>query len=109
VPYCDDEHLRVLDSLKCLRGAVERARIVGCSEEYAADLIRYFWADMPEDEIERAKHCRRIAPSTLYPLLPAQSSYLDYGPARGRHVANHPATFVGSYGAELDEAAMSWR
>lgn len=104
-PYCDDKHLRILDSLKCLRGMVERARIVGCSEEYATDFIRYLWVDMPEDESERAKHCRRIAPSTLYPLLQGQSSYLDYGPARGCHVVKHPATFVGFYGADLDGAA----
>lgn len=107
--HCTDKHLKVLDSLKCLGGIVKRARIVGCSEEYTNDLIRYFWVDMPQDEKEWIKHCRRIAPSTLYPLLPGQSSYLDYGPGRGRHIVKHPATFIGPYGVEIGEAAVDRR
>lgn len=107
VPYVDDDHLRILNPLKCLRGMVERARIVGCTDDYTAELIRYLWLNMPEDESERAKHCRHISPSTAYPLLPGQSSYLDYGPDRGHHVLKHPATFVGSYSDDGPEASTS--
>lgn len=105
-PYCADEHLKIMDSLKCLRGMVERVRIVGCSEEYTSDLIRYLWKDMPEGTSERMKHCRRTAPSTLYPFLPGQLSYLDYGPVKGKQIVKHPRTFVSAYGGGVNEVAM---
>ncbi|KAL1847268.1 hypothetical protein VTK73DRAFT_10382 [Phialemonium thermophilum] len=92
VPICDDQHLAILDPLGSLRGAVERVRIVGCSEERTSELIRSLWADVPQDEAQRSKHCRRVAPSTLYPLLPGQKSRLDLGPGRGRRVIEHPET-----------------
>ncbi|ROT36313.1 hypothetical protein SODALDRAFT_217165 [Sodiomyces alkalinus F11] len=76
VPYCPDSALRVCDPIMQLRGLVESIRICGFSEAYTKTLIQGLFT-LPEDRDMLKHHTYRIAPSTLWPRIPGQSSLID--------------------------------
>jgi hypothetical protein len=96
-----------LNALRCLRGRVERARVVGCTEHLTAELLRYLWEDIPEDESQQLDHYHRVTPSTMYPLIPGQWSYLDYGSTAGCKLVKHQQRAVEQDSDRMDIEAKA--
>jgi hypothetical protein len=76
-PYCPEESLYACNSLFKLRGLVDSIRTCGFSSEYTHKLIHQIFILPGADDLKH--HAYRIAPSTLYPRLPGQYSWVDAG------------------------------
>lgn len=76
VYYCPDSYLDICDRLLALRGRVNSVRICGFSEEYATRFVDAMFPSAPRD---LRQHCYRVAPSTVWPRLSGQKSYVDTG------------------------------
>lgn len=75
--YCPDKHLSICNHLARLRNKVTSLRIVGFSDEYSHALIATIFPQSKALPI--ANHSYRVAPSTLWPRLRGQKSWVDAG------------------------------
>lgn len=75
--YCSDKHLSICNHLARLRNKVTSLRIVGFSDEYSHALIATIFPQVKAFPI--ANHSYRVAPSTLWPRLRGQKSWIDAG------------------------------
>ncbi|KAM0466685.1 hypothetical protein ACHAPV_000190 [Trichoderma viride] len=75
--YCPDKHLSICNHLARLRNKVTSLRIVGFSDEYSHALIATIFPQLKTLPI--ANHSYRVAPSTLWPRLRGQKSWVDAG------------------------------
>lgn len=75
--YCPDKHLSICNHLARLRNKVTSLRIVGFSDEYSHALIATIFPQAKVLPI--ANHSYRVAPSTLWPRLRGQKSWIDAG------------------------------
>ncbi|KAK6446077.1 hypothetical protein FP744_10002326 [Trichoderma asperellum] len=75
--YCPDKHLSICNHLARLRNKVTSLRIVGFSDAYSHALIATIFPQVKAFPIEN--HSYRVAPSTLWPRLRGQKSWIDAG------------------------------
>lgn len=75
--YCPDKHLSICNHLARLRNKVTSLRIVGFSNEYSHAIIATIFPQLKALPI--ANHSYRVAPSTLWPRLRGQKSWIDAG------------------------------
>ncbi|KAK1254699.1 hypothetical protein MKX08_008694 [Trichoderma sp. CBMAI-0020] len=75
--YCADKHLSICNHLARLRNKVASLRIVGFSDEYSHALVATIFPHLKAFPI--ANHSYRVAPSTLWPRLRGQKSWIDAG------------------------------
>ncbi|KAM0478133.1 hypothetical protein ACHAPX_005321 [Trichoderma viride] len=75
--YCPDKHLSICNHLARLRNKVTSLRIIGFSDEYSHALIATLFPQSKSSPI--ANHSYRVAPSTLWPRLRGQKSWIDAG------------------------------
>ncbi|KAL6888075.1 hypothetical protein GGI43DRAFT_430995 [Trichoderma evansii] len=75
--YCPDKHLSICNHLARLRNKVTSLRIVGFSDEYSHALIATIFPQAKS--VPAANHSYRVAPSTLWPRLRGQKSWVDAG------------------------------
>ncbi|UKZ90384.1 uncharacterized protein TrAFT101_005407 [Trichoderma asperellum] len=75
--FCPDKHLSICNHLARLRNKVTSLRIVGFSDEYSRALIATIFPQAKAFPIEN--HSYRVAPSTLWPRLRGQKSWIDAG------------------------------
>jgi hypothetical protein len=95
-PYCPDEALSVCNPFKNLRGLVDGIRLCGFSKRYAHELIQALFP-LPSDMRDLKYHGYRVAPSSLWPRLPGQTSYVDIGDETivlDNHMYPGPGSFV---------------
>lgn len=76
--YCPDEELKVCEPLVQLRGMVDSMRLTGLNDQYTHYLLRRIF-QIPTDNTILKQHSYRVAPSTVWPRLPGQSSWIDSG------------------------------
>ncbi|KAH7140096.1 hypothetical protein B0J13DRAFT_61170 [Dactylonectria estremocensis] len=74
--YCPNSYLDACDILLELSGRVNSLRICGFSQEYATSFI---YAMFPSARTQTKQCCYRVAPSTVWPRLSGQKSYVDSG------------------------------
>ncbi|KAM5350596.1 hypothetical protein ACJ41O_007101 [Fusarium nematophilum] len=74
--YCPDSYLVLCNHLLRLKGRVDSLRMCGFGESYTARFIGTMFPDV-KNELER--HAYRVAPSTIWPKLSGQKSYVDVG------------------------------
>ncbi|UKZ49262.1 hypothetical protein TrVGV298_003507 [Trichoderma virens] len=75
--YCPDKHLFICNHLLRLRNRVTSLRIAGFSDAYSHAFIATLF---PEAKfLPLAQHSYRVAPSTLWPRLRGQKSWIDAG------------------------------
>ncbi|KAH7166301.1 hypothetical protein EDB81DRAFT_782075 [Dactylonectria macrodidyma] len=74
--YCPDSYLDTCDSLLELSGRVNSLRICGFGQEYSTFFIN---AMFPSARTQTKQYCYRVAPSTVWPRLSGQTSYVDLG------------------------------
>ncbi|PKK46796.1 hypothetical protein CI102_8671 [Trichoderma harzianum] len=75
--YCPDKHLSICNHLLRLRNKVTSLRIAGFSEAYSHAFIATLF---PEAKfLPLAQHSYRVAPSTFWPRLRGQKSWVDAG------------------------------
>lgn len=77
--YFPEKCFVVCDGLWELRGLWDSVRFVGFSNEYVEKIVPFMWEGKPTQS-ECAKHTTIYTPSTFYPGMPGQSSYLKFGP-----------------------------
>jgi hypothetical protein len=75
--YCPDKHLSICNHLARLRNKVNSLRIVGFSDAYSHALIATIFPQLKAFPVEN--HSYRVAPSTLWPRLRGQKSWIDAG------------------------------
>lgn len=75
--YCPDKHLSICNHLVRLRNKVTSLRIVGFSDEYSHAVIATIFPQWKTSPL--ANHSYRVAPSTLWPRLRGQKSWIDAG------------------------------
>ncbi|KAL7927095.1 hypothetical protein ACQKWADRAFT_309007 [Trichoderma austrokoningii] len=75
--YCPDKHLAICNHLARLCNKVTSFRIVGFSDDYSHALISTIFPQAKASSI--ANHAYRVAPSTLWPRLRGQKSWVDDG------------------------------
>ncbi|KAL7906078.1 hypothetical protein GGI35DRAFT_487821 [Trichoderma velutinum] len=77
ISYCPDKHLSICNHLLRLRNKVTSLRIAGFSEAYSHAFIATLF---PEAKfLPLTQHSYRVAPSTLWPRLRGQKSWVDAG------------------------------
>ncbi|KAF6804099.1 alpha beta hydrolase fold protein [Colletotrichum sojae] len=76
--YCPDEELTVCEPLVQLKGMIDSMRLTGLSDQYTHYLLRRVF-QIPADKTVLKQHSYRVAPSTVWPRLPGQSSWIDSG------------------------------
>ncbi|PNP51809.1 hypothetical protein THARTR1_07578 [Trichoderma harzianum] len=75
--YCPDKHLSICNHLLRLRNNVTSLRIAGFSEAYSHAFLATLF---PEAKfLPLAQHSYRVAPSTFWPRLRGQKSWVDAG------------------------------
>lgn len=74
--YCPDSWLTLCNHLLRLKGRVDSIRMCGFSETYTT---RFIGTMFPDAWIETKKHSYRVSPSTIWPKLSGQKSYVDVG------------------------------
>ncbi|KAL6794240.1 hypothetical protein J3E68DRAFT_437408 [Trichoderma sp. SZMC 28012] len=75
--YCSDKHLSICNHLVRLRNKVTSLRIAGFSETYSHAFLATLF---PEAKfLPLAQHSYRVAPSTFWPRLRGQKSWVDAG------------------------------
>ncbi|UKZ75788.1 hypothetical protein TrVFT333_003482 [Trichoderma virens FT-333] len=75
--YCPDKHLFICNHLLRLRNKVTSLRIAGFSDAYSHAFIATLF---PEAKfLPLAQHSYRVAPSTFWPRLRGQKSWIDTG------------------------------
>ncbi|KAL7944884.1 hypothetical protein V8C42DRAFT_358019 [Trichoderma barbatum] len=75
--YCPDKHLFVCNHLLRLQNKVTSLRMTGFSDAYTHAFIATLF---PEAKfLPAAQHSYRVAPSTLWPRLRGQKSWIDAG------------------------------
>ncbi|KAK7416799.1 hypothetical protein QQX98_004992 [Neonectria punicea] len=72
--YCPDSYLVMCDHLLRLRGRINSLRICGFSACYAHGFIETMF---PSARTDPRRHSYRVAPSTIWPRLSGQKSYID--------------------------------
>lgn len=75
--YCSDKHLSICNHLLRLRNNVNSLRMAGFSNEYAHAFISTMFPEAKSLPLEH--HSYRVAPSTLWPRLHGQKSWVDAG------------------------------
>nr|XP_036581582.1 alpha beta hydrolase fold protein [Colletotrichum truncatum]KAF6789933.1 alpha beta hydrolase fold protein [Colletotrichum truncatum] len=76
--YCPDKALEVCEPLVKLAWRVDSMRLVGFSNQYTHSLLRRIFP-ISEDKDSLRHHSYRVAPSSVWPRLPGQSSWIDAG------------------------------
>lgn len=71
--YCPDSYLLFCNSVLHLKGRIASIRMCGFSDEYTARFIGTLFSD------ENKNLAYRVAPSTIWPKLNGQKSYVDLG------------------------------
>ncbi|KAF4977127.1 hypothetical protein FZEAL_6315 [Fusarium zealandicum] len=74
--YCPDSYLVICNHILRLRGRLNSIRMCGFSESYTASFINTLFPDAKNDP---GRHAYRVAPSTIWPKLSGQRSYVDIG------------------------------
>ena len=77
VSYCSQESLAVCDPLLKLDGLVDSVRICGFGEGYTHKLLTGLFKMPPTADLKHYSY--RVAPSTLWPRLHGQKSWVDIG------------------------------
>ncbi|KAK1623939.1 hypothetical protein BDP81DRAFT_502143 [Colletotrichum phormii] len=76
--YCPDEFLRVCEPFVRLEGMVDSMRLCGFSNGYTHSLLGRIFP-VPERSDEVKHHTYRVAPSSVWPRIPGQKSWVDKG------------------------------
>ncbi|OHF04656.1 hypothetical protein CORC01_00127 [Colletotrichum orchidophilum] len=76
--YCPDEFLRICEPFVRLEGLVDSMRLCGFSNGYTHSLLRRIFP-VPERSDEIKLHTYRVAPSSIWPRISGQSSWIDKG------------------------------
>ncbi|KAL7939237.1 hypothetical protein V8C35DRAFT_326356 [Trichoderma chlorosporum] len=75
--YCPDKNLSICNHLLRLRNKVTSLRIAGFSDAYSHAFIATLFPEAKS--LSLAQHSYRVAPSTLWPRLRSQKSWVDAG------------------------------
>ncbi|KAI8194969.1 hypothetical protein K4K52_012906 [Colletotrichum sp. SAR 10_76] len=78
VYYCPDEELKVCEPLVRMEWMIDSMRLAGFSNKYTHSLIRRIFP-IPDDADCLKHHSYRVAPSSVWPRIPGQSSWIDAG------------------------------
>lgn len=76
--YCPDEFLRICEPFVRLDGLVDSMRLSGFSNGYTHSLLRRI-IPVPERSEDVKHHTYRVAPSSVWPRIPGQKSWVDKG------------------------------
>lgn len=76
-PYCSEEALALCDPIFKLRGLVDSIRICGFTVDYTNKLLQNLFVLPLAEELKYHSYC--VSPSTLWPRLHGQSSWVDIG------------------------------
>ncbi|KAF7553937.1 hypothetical protein G7Z17_g3265 [Cylindrodendrum hubeiense] len=95
--YCPDSYLGVCNCLLELSDHVNSLRICGFSESFTTCFVN---AMFPFASTKLEQHCYRVAPSTMWPRLSGQKSYIDTGNG-SLSLDDHEAVPVANSSAEL--------
>ncbi|KAF9774058.1 hypothetical protein IL306_007994 [Fusarium sp. DS 682] len=74
--YCPDSYLLFCNNILYLKGRIGSVRMCGFSEEYTARFMGTLFSN--NSKITRS-YAYRVAPSTIWPKLSGQKSYVDMG------------------------------
>ncbi|WYZ43792.1 hypothetical protein EsH8_VII_000228 [Colletotrichum jinshuiense] len=81
IPYCPDDFLRVCEPFVLLEGLIDSMRLCGFNNGYTHSLLRRIFP-IPKDRDILKHHSYRVAPSSVWPRIPGQSSWIDTGHGR---------------------------
>ncbi|KAK1725485.1 uncharacterized protein BDZ83DRAFT_561769, partial [Colletotrichum acutatum] len=76
--YCPDEFLRICEPFVRLAGFIDSMRLCGFSNGYTHSLLRRIFP-VPVSSDEFKHHTYRVAPSSVWPRIPGQKSWVDKG------------------------------
>ncbi|KAI5458230.1 hypothetical protein BGZ63DRAFT_392947 [Mariannaea sp. PMI_226] len=105
--YCPDSYLTMCDSFLHLRGLVDSLRMCGFGETYTNNFITSFFS-CNQTDMERSAY--RVSPSTIWPRLSGQKSYVDVGEGQHYTLDDHSAVASGvtAAGQPEDAELIAW-